>query len=92
MIERSVLLDPAESVFGSHMDLIQAGTLSVRSAADFKKFPPCTVDKLISDHTENCAICGALPYARVLPGPRQMANSLADDPSVHDSLRRTGSI
>ena len=26
MIERSVLLDPAESVFGSHMDLIQAGT------------------------------------------------------------------
>ena len=31
MIERSVVLDPAESVFGSHMDLIQAGTLGLLS-------------------------------------------------------------
>ncbi len=27
MIEKSVLLDPAESVFGSHMELIQNGTI-----------------------------------------------------------------
>ena len=92
MIEKSVLLDPAESVFGSHMDLIQDGTISVRSAADFKKFPPRTIDKLVADHTENCAVCGSLPYLRVLPGPRQEAHHLHDDSAVQDALRRTGSI
>ena len=56
--------------FGAHMELIQDGTISVRSGVDFKRFPPNTVDKLVEDHTSNCSICGQLPYARRPPeGP-----------------------
>ena len=70
MIEKPVLLDPDESTFGAHMELIQDGTISVRSGVDFKRFPPNTVDKLVEDHTSNCSICGQLPYARRPPeGP-----------------------
>ena len=68
MIEKPVLLDPDESTFGAHMELIQDGTISVRSGVDFKRFPPNTVDKLVEDHTSNCSICGQLPYARRPPG------------------------
>ena len=50
MIEKPVLLDPDESTFGAHMELIQDGTISVRSGVDFKRFPPNTVDKLVEDH------------------------------------------
>ena len=94
MIKKSVLLDPVESVFGSHMELIQNETISVRSAADFrKKYPPATVEKLVEDHVLNCSICGQLPYPRVSIGHRQkQKNPLDGDSAVHDALWRIGAI
>ena len=50
MIEKSVLLDPDESTFGAHMELIQDGTISVRSGVDFKKIPTQLTCRLSSDH------------------------------------------
>ena len=47
MTEKTVLLDATQAVIEAHTDLIANGTVAVASAADFGKFPPGVVGRLI---------------------------------------------
>ena len=44
-MERTLLVDPTEEVFGAHIDQIANGTVAVVSAADFRKTYPETYSR-----------------------------------------------
>ena len=44
-MERTVLVDPTQEVFSAHVDQIANGTVSVRTSADFKKYPLGAIEK-----------------------------------------------
>ena len=85
MAERTVLLDATEAGIGAHQELIANGTVAVVSAADFPpgKYPTDIVGRLLEDHRKHCPdICGELEYPRTIPGKRQKANDVSENPAV----------
>ena len=79
-MERTLLVDPTQEVFSAHVDQISNGTVSVRTSADFKKYPLGTIETIITDHITHCPVCSdILPYARREPDPGEKANPLDGD-------------
>ena len=92
MTEKTVLLDATQDVVSGHISLIADGLVVVASAADFRKYPPAVVGKLVEDHGRFCEVCGTLEYARTIPPKYQKANNVSESSAVRDSLRRVGAI
>ena len=90
MAERTVLLDATQAVIEAHTDLIANGTVAVASAADFKKYPPAVVGKLVDDHGRFCEVCGTLEYARTIPPKNTSSYPVDDVPAAQDAPRRIG--
>ena len=78
MTEKTVLLDATQDVVSGHISLIADGLVAVASAADFRKYPPAVVGKLVEDHGRFCEVCGTLEYARTIPPKHQKANDVSE--------------
>ena len=75
MTEKTLLVNPTPEVWSAHLDQIAAGTVAVASAADFGKFPPGVVGRLIEGWIS------LLRHSSPLPCPvRTLTSNLSTGP------------